>query len=329
MSNNLKTCLICILFCLFHCSITAAQQTDSETYKIEKLVTFLAFGTGATTGTYFPLGNAFANVWSTRLGSVSVMSHSTGGSIENIHLMQRREFDLAIAQSDVVAAAINGTGSFLGNPCRQLRVLMSLFPEVVQLIVPADSDIKGISQLRNRRVIVGPPGSGNAITTVELLSVFGITTADYEPIYISYDEALQAMERRDYDAAIIIAGIPTKMISELQRRVPVKILSFSPAETASLTSALPYLSTLNLPAATYSTQTEPVKTVALMAMLIASSRLSDDLADTLCQAIFDNLAYLKTIHERARDLSIDTIMNGIPEGYVHPGALRFYQKRKQ
>ncbi len=318
-----------MLICLLHCSATAAEQAGSDTYKIERLVTFLAFGTGATTGTYFPLGNAFANVWSTRLDRVSVMSHSTGGSIENILLMQRREFDLAIAQSDVVSAAIGGTGRFLGNPCRQLRVLMSLYPEVVQLIVPADSDIKGISQLRNRRVIVGPPGSGNAITTVELLSAFGMTTADYKPIYISYDEALQAMERRDYDAAIIIAGIPTKMISELQRRVPVKILAFSPTEIASLTFTLPYLSTLNLPAVTYSSQTEPVATVALMAMLIASSRLSDDLASSLCQSIFDNLDYLKTIHERARDVSIDTIMNGIPEGYAHPGALRFYKERKQ
>jgi len=319
-----------LLFATFTlCTPLWAQQTGSAAYKIDRLVTFLAMGTGATTGTYFPLGNAFANVWSTRVDQVSVMAHSTGGSIENIQLMRRRELDLAIAQSDVVAAAINGTGSFLGHPCPNLRVLMSLYPEVVQIVVLADSGVETISQLRGRRVIVGAPGSGNAITSLELMAAFGIAKSDFEPVYISYDEALQAMERRDYDAAIVIAGMPTRMISELQLRVPVRILALTPSETASLTAALPYLAAVNLPAATYQGQDKPVTTVALMAMLIASSRLSDDVADSLCRGIFDNLEYLKTIHERARDVSLDTIMKGIPPGYAHPGALRFYQERKK
>jgi len=243
--------------------------------------------------------------------------------------MRRRELDLAIAQSDVVNAAIKGTGGFIGKPCEQLRVLMSLYPEVVQLVVSADSDIDKITDLRGRKVIVGAPGSGNAITSLELLAVFGVSATDFEPIYLSYDEAIQALERRKYDAAIVIAGIPTKMISELQRRIPVKILSLSDSETASLTAALPYLSALNLPANTYEGQSKKIQTVALMATLIASSRLSDEVAESLCRGIFDNLEYLKTIHERARDVSIETIMNGVPENYVHPGALRFYKNRKK
>ena len=323
-----KKLFILVFVALTLCTSLFAQ-IGSAAYKIDRLVTFLAMGTGATTGTYFPLGNAFANVWSTRVEQVSVMSHSTSGSIENIQLMRRRELDLAIAQSDVVTAAINGTGSFLGHPCPNLRVLMSLYPEVVQIVVLADSGIETISQLRGRRVIVGAPGSGNVITSLALLAAYGIGISDFEPIYISYDEALQAMERRDYDAAIVIAGTPTRMISELQLRVPIRILTLTQSETASLTAALPYLAAVNLPAATYQGQTEPVTTVALMAMLIASSRLSDDIADSLCRGIFDNLDYLKTIHERARDVSLETIMNGVPQGYAHPGALRFYQERKK
>jgi TRAP transporter TAXI family solute receptor len=272
--------LFVLLFAAAVLCTSLAAQTGSATYKIDRLVTFLAMGTGATTGTYFPLGNAFANVWSTRVEQVSVMSHSTGGSIENIQLMRRRELDLAIAQSDVVAAAINGTGSFLGHPCPNLRVLMSLYPEVVQIVVLADSSIESITDLRGHKVIVGAPGSGNAITSLELMAASGIAKSDFEPVYISYDEALQAMERRDYDAAIVIAGTPTRMISELQLRVPVRILTLTPSETASLTSALPYLAAVNLPSATYHGQYKPVATVALMAMIIASSLLSDYLADS-------------------------------------------------
>lgn len=326
--SNTKSLIICLMIVAMVLLPQLLSAVGTGSFQIERLVTFLAMGTGATTGTYFPLGNAFANVWTTRSGNVNVMSHSTRGSIDNIRLLQRHELNLAIAQSDIVASAIKGTGSFAGEAYPELRVLMALYPEVIQVVVVADSDIKSIEQLRNRKVIVGAPGSGNVLTSFEILSACGIKADEFEPVYISYDEAIQAMERREYDAAIIIAGIPTRMVSELQRRIKTRILSFSPQEVASLTSALPYLSPLAIPAATYVEQTGAIDTIALTAMLISNTRLSDDLAYSLSKTLFDNLDYLQKIHERARDISIDTFMNGVPEGYLHSGSQRFYQARK-
>lgn len=294
--------------------------------KVEKLVQFLALGTGSMTGTYFPLGKAFANVWSTRSDKLSVLSHSTRGSIENINMLRRAEIDLAIAQSDVVIAAANGTGNFDDQAYPELRVLMALFPEVVQVVTLADANIDSIAQLREKKIVVGARGSGNAITSIELLSAFGISPHEYEPLYMSYDAAIQAMERRECEVAIIIAGIPTQVISELQKRVPVKIMNFLPEETAGLASALPYLAEVEIPAATYGQQGAKVRTLALMAMLVSTTRLDNDLAIKLNEIIFANLDFLQGVHQRARDISLETSRKSVPEKLLHPGAQMFFNR---
>ncbi|MBR4330274.1 MAG: TAXI family TRAP transporter solute-binding subunit, partial [Candidatus Riflebacteria bacterium] len=113
--------------------------------KIEKIINFFAFGTGSTTGTYFPLGNAFAHVWTQKSKSINVMTYSSNGSYENIELLRNHEVNLAIAQSDIVAAALDGKGKFNGRPFKDLKVLMALYPEVIQIVVPQNSDIKTLS----------------------------------------------------------------------------------------------------------------------------------------------------------------------------------------
>jgi len=307
-------------------SICVAATGQNDPVQVSKLVDFLALGTGSMTGTYFPLGNAFANAWTTRSEKLSVLAHSTRGSLDNINLMQNLELDLAVAQSDMVLAAINGTGQFAGSPVNGLRVLLALYPEVVQVLTPASATITNISQLRGKRIVVGARGSGNAMTSVELLSAMGVREGHYQPLYLGYDESIQAMERGECDAAIIIAGIPTKMVDELARRMPVRIMNFSDADLASISETLPYLSGVKIPAQTYGGVNEEVKVPALMAMLVTTTRLSEELGNRLVATLFAELDYLKTIHERAHDIKPETMLNGIPEGFLHAGTARFIRE---
>ncbi len=316
--------LLMVLFLSMASSCAFAQTTESSDLKIKRLYDFLALGTGATTGTYYPLGNAFANVWSTRMEKVSVMAHSTRGSVDNIELLRRKELSLGIAQSDIVLSAVKGTGSFAGNSYPELRVLSALFPEVVQIVVPRDSEIETIEQLRGRKVVVGAPGSGNALTSLQLLKAAGIGADQFEPVFLSYDEAIQAMERGEFAAATIIAGVPTRVIKELHQRIGVRILSFSSNAIMDFTGKLPYLSHISIASGTYPDQKEKIETVALMALLVSNDQLSDDLAYRLLQNLFANLDYLKQIHDRAADISPDNYLKGVPDGFLHPAAASFF-----
>ena len=298
-------------------------------YDIEKIIEFLAFGTGSTTGTYFPLGNAFANVWSQKSKKINVMTHSSNGSYENIELLRSHEINLAIAQSDTVSAALEGKGKFQDRPYKDLRILMALYPEVIQIIVASEStDINKIEDLKGHTINVGPANSGNALTAIELLKALNITTDDFTMLNMSYDEVIQAMEKHECDATIIIAGIPTKAVIELQKRIPIKIIGVDFQTAIGTTSKLNYLSSYTLSDDIYGFG-KTTNTFAVMALLITNTDLKDNLGYDLLKMIFDNIEYLKIIHERARDISIKSALRGVNEKYLHPGAEKFLTEIKQ
>ena len=328
ISNNIIKKVSTILLITLLVNLTPVFADEPE-IKIEKIIDFLAFGTGSTTGTYFLLGNAFAYTWTQKSKKINVMTHSTNGSFENIELLRNHEINLAIAQSDTVTAALTGKGKFEGQPYKDLRVLMALYPEVIQIVVASEtSNIYKIEDLKGHRVNVGPANSGNALTAIELLETMNISSNDYTMINMSYDEVIQAMEKNECDATIIIAGVPTKAIIELKKRIPIRILSIDLQTIIGTTSKLSYLSSFTLSDDIYGVG-KSINTFAVMALLISNKDLKNDLAYNLVKMIFENIDYLKIIHERARDISIKNALKGLNKMYLHDGAAKYLEELKQ
>jgi TRAP transporter TAXI family solute receptor len=315
-----------LLLSLLAISLPCYSQEDD--LRIEKIINFFAFGTGSTTGTYFPLGNAFAHVWTQKSKSINVMTYSSNGSYENIELLRNHEVNLAIAQSDIVAAALDGKGKFEGRPYKDLKVLMALYPEVIQIVVAESSDIKTLNDLKNHRINVGAVNSGNAVTAVEFLNALNIKEEDYIKVNMSYDEAIQAMEKNECDATIIIAGIPTKVLIEMKKRIPIRIIDIPLQTVAETIQKLPYLSAFTIADDIYGAN-KNTSTLAVMALLISNTDLKDELAYDLLQILFNNLDYLRIIHERARDLSIKNALRGVKKENLHKGAEKYLLEAKQ
>ena len=319
----IKYLLIIIIFTAINPSFAQEKELN-----IEKIINFFSFCTGSTTGTYFPLGNAFAHVWTQKSKSINVMTYSSNGSYENIELLRNHEVNLAIAQSDIVMAALSGKGKFEGRPYSELKVLMALYPEVIQIVVPESSDIKSVDDLKNHKINVGAINSGNALTAIEFLNALNIKEEEYTKINMSYDEAIQAMEKNECDATIIIAGIPTKVIIELKKRIPIRIIDIPLQTVAETIQKLPYLSAFTIADDIYG-DNKNTSTLAVMALLITNNDLKDELAYDLLKMLFDNLDYLRIIHERARDLSIKNALRGIKKENLHPGAEKYLNEAKQ
>ena len=48
----------------------------------------LSMATGGTAGTYYPFGGAMASLWSNNIKGVTVTVEATGGSVENVRLLE-------------------------------------------------------------------------------------------------------------------------------------------------------------------------------------------------------------------------------------------------
>ena len=204
---------------------------------------------------------------------------------------------------------------------------MALYPEVIQIVVSESSSIKSVEELKGHTINVGPANSGNAITAIEFLEALNITKNDCTMINLSYDEVIQAMEKNECEATIFIAGVPTKAVIELGKRIPIRILSIPLPTVLETVNKLPYLSGYHISNEVYELG-QNISTIAVTALLITNKDLKEAIAYDLVKMIFDNLEYLKGRHDRAKDISIKNALKGLNEENLHPGAAKFFNENK-
>ena len=148
---------------------------------------------------------------------------------------------LALLQSDVYQAFLDEAKAGnpeAGNIIRPLRLIMPLYDEEIYFVVRADSPLNGIHEIRDRKIGVGPLGSGTALTSRTLYQLmFGQPMAPANAQYLSNEEALAKLTvDKSIDVAVIVAGQPAKLFSEMkpEARKFIKLLKLDEAapETA-------------------------------------------------------------------------------------------------
>jgi TRAP transporter TAXI family solute receptor len=176
--------------------------------------TKLVLSTGGTAGTYYPLGGAIARIWNTKIPSMNVTAQTTGASAENIRLINKKESELALVQSDTLDAAFNAKAPFT-EAIKSMSVIAVLYPEIIQVVVRTDSPIKSIADLKGKKVGVGAPGSGTEANFRQLMDIYGLAKDDVKSQYLSFSESAEQFKDRHIDAFIVTAGIPNAAIMDI------------------------------------------------------------------------------------------------------------------
>ncbi|KAB3532756.1 TAXI family TRAP transporter solute-binding subunit [Alkaliphilus pronyensis] len=288
----------------------------------------LAVATGGTSGVYYPLGGAFANIITEKVDGVTANAESTGASVENVNLLNNGDVDFAMVQNDISYYAFNGIEMFQDKEAMtNLRGLATLYPETIQIVAAGSANIKSVEDLKGKRVAVGAPGSGTEANARQILAAYGLTYDDIEADYLSFGEAADNLKDGHIQAAFVTAGTPTAAITDLSTTHNVNLVPIPSNKAQELISDYPYYAEVTIPAGTYKNQDEDVSAVAVMAMLTVRADLEDDVVYEITKALFENLDSLSAAHARGGDVNIDKALNGMSLE-VHPGAQRYYNEAK-
>ncbi|MCQ2361729.1 MAG: TAXI family TRAP transporter solute-binding subunit, partial [Acidaminococcaceae bacterium] len=169
----------------------AGMATTSEA-AINRADQFITVLTGPTSGIYFPIGGAFDKALKDY--GYNSSSTATGASGENINAILTGQGELAIAMSDAVLQAYDAYGAFQGKkPAKNLKMLMSLWPNYCQLVTTEDSGIKKFEDLKGRRVGVGAPNSGVEVNARMMFEAHKMSYKDCKVDYLSYGEGIKQM----------------------------------------------------------------------------------------------------------------------------------------
>ncbi len=301
--------------------VLALVGTVAAAQAAEKLV----LATGGTAGTYYPFGGAMAKIWSAKIKDMSVTAQTSGASAENVRLINKKEVELALVQSDTLDFAFNAKEAFK-EPLKGMSAIAVLYPEIIQVVVRADSPIKSFGDLKGKKVGVGAPGSGTEANFRQLMDIYGLKKEDVNPQYLSFAESADAFKDKHIDAFIVTAGIPNAGIMDVSTQHAIRILDIKGPEAEKLVAKYPFLAPAKVPAGTYKGQDAEVNTVAVNAVLIAGNHLKEDVVYNLTKALFENQVELAGAHAKGKELDLNKAVKGVSIPF-HPGAVKYYKEK--
>jgi TRAP transporter TAXI family solute receptor len=282
--------------------------------------------TGGTSGVYYPLGVALTKIIADHVPGTKPSAQATKASAENLNLLQAGRGEIAFTLGDALADAWNGNkDAGFKAPLKKLRGMAAIYPNYIQIVARADSGIKGIADLKGKRVSVGAPKSGTELNARAIFNANGIKYSDFSKTeYLPFGESVQLIQNRQLDATLISAGLGVAAIRDLASTTPITVVAITPAEIAKMGN--PVYQPGSIPANTYTGQTAAVPTVAIQNYLVTREGASEKLIYDITKAIYDNLPTLVAAHSAAKAIKLGAATQGMPLP-LHPGAAKYFREK--
>lgn len=324
MSKQIKLMMnVCFSLILFICAMLPLDAAD---YKLSLIKRFYSIGTASINGTYYPVGNSIARNLTKKMKNIVFLAEPTAGSVANIQYLRNGQVDLALVQSDVAWQAFRGVGNFENNRFRELKVLASLYSEVIQIVVKKSSGIKTIRDLKGCKVSVGSKESGSAVNAIQVLSAAGLNEDDYHLVYERFTRATESLRDGYVDAVYYTGGIPADGISRLAAKADLMLVEVPEDVKNKLVKDFPYFSAEVIPAGTYKGQIEKVSTMGLRALLTGSEQLENQEVAQMLEIIYNNSSILTSQKISGMVFHLPDGMKGIEAEMLHSGAKEFFAK---
>ncbi|MCA0988650.1 TAXI family TRAP transporter solute-binding subunit [Guptibacillus algicola] len=288
----------------------------------------LVFGTGGTSGTYYPIGGALKPIFeqSDSIGNITV--ESTGASVANIQNIKDGLNQMAIVMSDVAYDAVEGKGQFEGKKV-DVQALAGMYQNVVQIVATEDSGIESVEDLKGKKVGVGKVGSGVEQSAQKVLEAVDLTYDDMSKVtHTGYADSVQEMKNGNLDAAFFTSGVPNSNITDLMQQNDITFVEIKGETAEALKEKYPFYKDYIIPAgneAKYNLDNE-VTTVGIQNMIVVSKDLDEETVKDLTKRYYDYLGTDEVAVGALKQLDRDEIAKGLIAP-LHPGAKAFYEEQ--
>ncbi len=197
--------------------------------------THLVIATGRTDGAYYQFGLRYRELLAQE--GITLDVRVTAGSVENIHLLEDPLSGVEIAFVQ------GGTGSAAKS--QDLVSLGSVYFEPLWVFSRTNLTHQDITDLRARRLAIGPEGSGVRAVAELVLSAAGITPGQATLLPLTGLDAVQALRQDRVDAVFFVAAPESQMVQTMIHSRGVDLMSFPRADAYTL--VYPFFTKLVLP----------------------------------------------------------------------------------
>jgi hypothetical protein len=288
----------------------------------------ISITTGGTGGVYYPMGGGMANILSKYVPGLQATAEVTGGSVDNLKLINAGKSEVGFSMADAGWEAYQGIDKFKDGKVNA-RTLMVLYPNKMHVVTIEGTGIATLADLKGKRVSTGSAGSGTEIMALRVLEAVGIDgRKDIKPERLSVAESVNAIKDRKIDAFFWVGGLPTAAVTDLAATPGIKVKLIDHAEAADAMNKKhgPLYVKGVIPAGTYGGQDKSNSTVDVWNILVTNDKMSDQMAYSIVKTLFEKKAELVAVHKEAQNIELKSQPLGSPIPF-HPGARKYLEEQ--
>lgn len=292
---------------------------------------FVTIGTGGVTGVYYAAGGAICRLMNKDRAKHGIRCsvESTGGSVYNVNTIKAGELDFGVSQSDVQYNAIKGLAQFKdGGAMGDLRAVFALHPEPLTIVARKEANVKKFEDFKGKRFNIGVPGSGQRATMEVLLPAIGMKTADFSLVSeLKPDEHGAALCDNKIDGFAFVVGHPAANIQDVTTTCGAQLVNVTGPGVDKLIASFPYYAKATIPGGLYANNPNPTTTFGVVASIVSSAKVPDEVVYTLVKSVFENFDEFKKLHPAFSHLDPKTMIKDGLSAPLHNGAVKYYKEK--
>lgn len=288
----------------------------------------MTFGTADTGGSMYPAGAAVSQVWTNNVQGVKCNTQTSTGSFQNCQDVSTGEVDVAVATSDVVLNAYNGTGKFADiGKLDNLRVIGAVYTSVLSGVALKSSGLTYIHELLGKRVAVGPAASATENATLAAFAAMDITKDNTSLENLGLGDGADSVGDGILDAAFGFAGLPIGGQLNLAATKEIQVLDMTQEEIDKvLAGNAAYIQT-KIPAGTYTGQDNDANTFGVKCLIIVTADMDADLVYDLCKAMNEHTEEMAAGNALLKDMTDPSFLCTQMPIPLHDGAQKYYSEQ--
>jgi len=249
---------------------------------------------------------------SSRITKVSILE--TGGTVENIELLQSGAVDMCTMQGDYPAS-------------NDIQLVSNLYSDVFQFIKQKDLPIDDISQLAKTRIGISTDSDAEFMSFKRIIDHFNLSISDFNLVRGNWEFISWAFKNKEVDVIFRVRFPTSNSLSSLVKETNAEIIPIKQASAICL--HYPIYQKTDIPGGLYSgapvLPAQDITSISIDRMLVTRAAINSELVKEMCETIF--------IHRRELSQEFDALGFSVPPSefsYIplHEGARNYLNNKE-
>ncbi|MDX2441803.1 MAG: TAXI family TRAP transporter solute-binding subunit [Desulfobacterales bacterium] len=296
---------------------------------LEKNLIFLSSRSVASF--YYPTAGTIANAVNFKRNDYGfrITVKSMRSSVSNLNGVMSGDVSFCEAQQSRIYQASKGLGDWKGHPLTGLCSVFNTHTEYITLIASAESGIKTIWDLKDKRVGIGSPDSDLHYNAIKILTAVGM---NYTSDLSVADDRLEAipdlLQDGNIDAFFYPVGKLSRSLANLiSGTQKVHMVPMTSPGIDALIAANPFYEKATVPMKLYPglDDNAGIEALGVKMSVISSCQTPNNTVYILTKEAFENFESFKKKHPASSMIARKAMLEGLPAP-VHPGAMTYYKE---